>query len=478
MEQMKSMPLVKIGVIGVGGAGGNAINRIVDERDRLTREGGESVFSEVTLIAANTDAQDLGASGAARRVQLGVNKTKGRGAGSCPDVGRESAEENRVDIANTVDGIELLFITAGMGGGTGTGASPVIAEVARSEGALVVGVVTTPFRFEGKHKMKVAQAGLDRLREQVDALVVIPNEKLLATGGERLGVIESFRRSDEVLISAVRSVSTIIAKKSLINIDFADLCHTMRGMGTAMIGIGSAAGENAAVNAIKEALGNPLMSDVSIKGARRALLHIGGMQIALCELDEAAKYLEGQLHEEANLIWGAAIDETADKIQVLVIAEASPAPASAATRPAETALRSVTKNSQVSLLDMAGAPAAAPQEAKAPPAPPAPVEPAPLAIPAAAVARQALPEVKGVFREKERPVRVDYSEKILVHLPDETPVDPNNKEIPAYMRPRLTSRQKSGEPPAPRPPAPPRRQDERQTVLQTFTGAAANKTEE
>ncbi|HSA33032.1 MAG TPA: cell division protein FtsZ [bacterium] len=475
MEQTKSMPLVRIGVIGVGGAGGNAINRIVDERDRLAREGGESVFSEVTLIAANTDAQDLGASGAARRVQLGVNKTKGRGAGSCPEVGRESAEENRVDIANTVDGIELLFITAGMGGGTGTGASPIIAEVARSEGALVVGVVTTPFRFEGKHKMKVAQEGLDRLREQVDALVVIPNEKLLATGGERLGVIDSFRRSDEVLISAVRSVSTIIAKKSLINIDFADLCHTMRGMGTAMIGIGSAAGENAAVNAIKEALGNPLMSDVSIKGARRALLHIGGMQIALCELDEAAKYLEGQLHDEANLIWGAAIDETADKIQVLVIAEATPAPATAAARPADTALRNVTKNSQVSLLDMANAPAAAPQEAKAPPAP---VEPPPLAIPAAAVARQSVPEVKGVFREKERPVRVDYSEKILVHLPDETPIDPNNKEIPAYMRPRLTGRQKNGEPPAPRPPAPPRRQDERQTVLQTFTGAAATKNEE
>ncbi|HNT27444.1 MAG TPA: cell division protein FtsZ [bacterium] len=472
MEQTKSMPLVRIGVVGVGGAGGNAINRIVDERDRLAREGGESVFSEVTLIAANTDAQDLGASGAARRVQLGVNKTKGRGAGSCPEVGRESAEENRVDIANTVDGIELLFITAGMGGGTGTGASPIIAEVARAEGALVVGVVTTPFRFEGKHKMKVAQAGLDRLREQVDALVVIPNEKLLTTDGERLGVIESFRRSDEVLISAVRSVSTIIAKKSLINIDFADLCHTMRGMGTAMIGIGSATGENAAVNAIKEALGNPLMSDVSIKGARRALLHIGGMQIALCELDEAAKYLEGQLHEEANLIWGAAIDETADKIQVLVIAEASPATAPAVVRPADAALRNVPKNAQVSLLDMANAPAAAPQEAKAPPAP---VEPPPLAIPSAAVARQALPEVKGVFREKERPVRLDYSEKILVHLPDETPPDPNNKEIPAYLRPRLTSRQKNGEPPAPRPPAPPRRQDERQTVLQTFTGAANNK---
>ncbi len=481
MNPRTGNPLVRIGVMGVGGAGGNAVNRMIEERDRMNESGAVSIFNDIVILAANTDTQDLEKSKAEGKVQLGANRTCGWGAGAKPEVGREAAEESRVEIANNIDGLDMLFITAGMGGGTGTGASPVIAEVAKQASILTVGVVTTPFKFETPKKMKIALAGLEELRAQVDTLVIIPNEKLVAIAEERASYIDMFRRSDEVLINAVRSLAVLIANKSTINVDFADVRTTMVGMGTAMIGIGAAAGENAALNAVKEALNNPLLSDVSIKGAKRALLHLGGMNMPMKELEAAGRYISEQLHEDADFIWGISVDETAEKVYALVVAEASQTvkpPQCHQTIATTIAVpRAATKNSQqVSLFEQAPAKTETVQSAH--------TEPAPVPVAAPAMQEKA-PATKGVLRDKMQ--KVDYNEKFLFNLPDDMPADPNDPNVPAVIRQQMkqqkdaeTAAQTAPEPvvaetaPAEKVEQPAKRVDERQTTLLTVNAAVKN----
>lgn len=312
---------VKISVIGVGGAGCNAVNTMVDDRNREGEEKG-SIFSEVQIIAANTDAQDLDSSSAEKKIQLGPELTKGNGAGSKPDVGRESAEESQVDVAQILEGTEMLFVTAGMGGGTGTGAAPVIASVARKNKILTVGVVTLPFHFEGRKKMKIAMAGIEELQENLDTLVVIPNEKLLENATEDLGTAQAFELSNEVLLDAVKNIALLISKNGLVNVDFEDVRTTMTEMGVAMIGFGTATGENAALMAVQSALGNSLLSDLSIDGAERALLYLDGMTPTLKELAAATSYVEEKLSEDADFIWGVSDGDNSDKVHALVVASA------------------------------------------------------------------------------------------------------------------------------------------------------------
>lgn len=316
---------INIGVIGVGGGGCNAVNKMIKERrDHSNPESIEkSVFNDVKLIVANTDSMDLQNSSADEKIQLGANLTSGWGAGADPEKGRDSAEESKVDIASAVENFDMIFITAGMGGGTGTGASPVVASVASEAGILTVGVVTMPFKFEGSRKMRIADEYLEKLEKEVDALVVIPNEKLVDIAEPTDDARKMFEKPNEVLIDAVENIAGLICDDSFINVDFADVNAIMRKMGKAMIGIGSASGENAAINAVKEALNNPLLSDISIKGSTRMLLHFGGMNINLKELTDAAEFVNKQTNDDANFIWGASVNENSDKCRAIIVAEAS-----------------------------------------------------------------------------------------------------------------------------------------------------------
>ncbi|MCK5807891.1 cell division protein FtsZ [bacterium] len=312
---------VSISVIGVGGAGGNAVNMMVKDRGDENDES-YSVFSDVKILAANTDAQDLEGSLAEQKIQLGPNLTEGKGAGGKPDVGRESAEESQVDIAQALEGTEMLFVTAGMGGGTGTGAAAIIASVARKNNILTVGVVTEPFKFEGRKKMKLAKAGIAELRENIDTLVVIPNEKLLEFASDDLGMREAFDLSNEVLLNAVKNIAQLISQNGYVNVDFADVRTTMTDMGVAMIGYGSATGENATLTAVQDALSNPLLSDLVIDGAEKALLYIGGMLPPMKQMAAAATYLEEKLHDDADFLWGTSSGDDSDKVYALVVASA------------------------------------------------------------------------------------------------------------------------------------------------------------
>ncbi len=316
---------INIGVVGVGGGGCNAVNKMVKERrEHNDPENIEkSIFNDVKLIVANTDSMDLQNSDADEKIQLGANLTSGWGAGADPEKGKDSAEESKVDIASAIEDFDMLFITAGMGGGTGTGASPVIASVASEADILTVGVVTMPFKFEGSRKMRIADEYLEKLEKEVDALVVIPNEKLVDIAEPTDDARKMFEKPNEVLIDAVENIAGLICDDSFINVDFADVNAIMRKMGKAMIGIGSASGENAAINAVKEALNNPLLSDISIKGSTRMLLHFGGMNPNLKELTEAAEFVNKQTNDEANFIWGASVNETSDKCRAIIVAEAS-----------------------------------------------------------------------------------------------------------------------------------------------------------
>ncbi len=323
-------PLVKIGVLGVGGAGCNAVNMMIEERNLMSEPSSaginHSIFNDITIIAANTDSQDLQNSLAETKIQLGANCATGWGAGAKPEVGRQAAEESKVEIAQALEGLDMVFITGGMGGGTGTGAAPIIAQIAKQSGILTIGVVTMPFNFEGKQKMKIADEGVLNLKAAVDTLVIIPNQKLVEIANNSdagTGIKEMFQRSNVVLLDAVRNISEMISVKSYINVDFADVKSVMTDLGIAMIGFGSATGENAAINAVREALNNPLLSDISIRGATRSLLHLGGMNIPLMELNEASEYVSSQIHEDAIFIWGASADESSDRVFALIVAEAA-----------------------------------------------------------------------------------------------------------------------------------------------------------
>ncbi len=309
VEQVQLSARIK--AIGVGGGGGNAINTMIG-----------ADLSGVDFITANTDCQALEASGAAVKIQLGEKITKGLGAGANPEIGRQAALEDRERIRNYLDGSDMVFITAGMGGGTGTGGAPVIASVARELGALTVGVVTKPFIFEGKKRMVQAEEGLCELKENVDTLIVIPNQRLLSIAGKATTLLETFKIADGVLLQAVRGISDLIVTPGLINLDFADVRAVMLEMGLALMGTASASGENRAVEAAQKAISSPLLEDVSIQGAKGVLINItGGPDLALHEVNEAASMIQAEAHDDANIIFGAVIDERLkDEIRITVIA--------------------------------------------------------------------------------------------------------------------------------------------------------------
>jgi cell division protein FtsZ len=300
-----------ITVVGVGGAGGNAVNNMI----AANLEG-------VNFVVANTDAQALDNSLTNRTIQLGASITKGLGAGAKPEIGRASAEEARDEIAAHIEGSNMVFITAGMGGGTGTGAAAVVARIAKEQGVLTVGVVTKPFQFEGSHRMKLAEAGLKELQDYVDTLIVIPNQNLFRIANERTTFSDAFKMADEVLHSGVRGVTDLMVRPGLINLDFADIRTVMQEMGKAMMGTGEASGDRRAVEAAEAAISNPLLDDVSLKGARALLINItGGSDMTLFEVDEAANRVREEVDADANIIFGSTFaDDMQGKMRVSVVA--------------------------------------------------------------------------------------------------------------------------------------------------------------
>ena len=301
----------RITVFGVGGAGGNAVNNMI-----------QSGLEGVQFVVANTDAQALAMSSAERRIQMGAHITEGLGAGSKPDVGSAAAEEAIADIKAQLSGSHMAFITAGMGGGTGTGAAPVIAKASSDEGILTVGVVTKPFQFEGKHRMETAIAGLAELEKYVDTLIVIPNQNLFRIATEKTTFADAFAMADEVLHSGVACITDLMVKEGLINLDFADVKAVMAGMGKAMMGNGEAPGDQRANEAAESAISNPLLDDVSMRGATGLLISItGGNDLTLYEVDEAASRIREEVDTSANIILGATFDKSLDgKIRVSVVA--------------------------------------------------------------------------------------------------------------------------------------------------------------
>ncbi|MFP6745340.1 MAG: cell division protein FtsZ, partial [Alphaproteobacteria bacterium] len=319
----------RITVVGVGGAGGNAVNNMIT-----------SHLEGVEFVVANTDAQALAQSLSERRIQLGVSITQGLGAGSQPDVGRAAAEEAIDEILENLDGSNMVFITAGMGGGTGTGGAPVVARAAREQGVLTVGVVTKPFQFEGVHRMRLAEEGLAELQQYVDTLIIIPNQNLFRVANEKTTFADAFKMADNVLYSGVRGVTDLMVMPGLINLDFADVRSVMAEMGKAMMGTGEADGENRAVIAAEAAISNPLLDDISMEGARGVLINItGGYDMTLFEVDEAANRIRDEVDPEANIIFGSTFDEALDGcMRVSVVStgieangEAHPRPAVAVT---------------------------------------------------------------------------------------------------------------------------------------------------
>ena len=300
-----------IKVIGVGGAGGNAINRMIT-----------SNLKGVEFIAVNTDKQALDINQANMKVQIGINLTKGLGAGANPEVGRRAIEEDRDKIADILEGADMVFVTAGMGGGTGTGASPVIAQIARDIGALTVGVITKPFLFEGATRQKIAVKGVKDLKDVVDTLIVVPNQKLLSIAERNMPFTEAFRMADDVLFQATKGISDIINVPGIVNVDFMDVRTVMSEMGDAIMGTGSARGENRGRQAAEQAIKSPLLENVSINGARGVLLNItGGSNLGLYDIDQAAMLIYEEAGEAANIIFGAVVDEKmTDEVRVTVIA--------------------------------------------------------------------------------------------------------------------------------------------------------------
>lgn len=301
----------KIKVFGVGGGGGNAVNTMID-----------AGLSGAEFIVANTDAQALKVSGASVKMQLGEKITKGLGAGANPEVGKQSAMEDRERIREILEGSDMVFITAGLGGGTGTGAAPIVAQVAKEIGALTVAVVTKPFNFEGSKRMKQAEAGLEELKQYVDTVITIPNQRILAVAGKSTTMVDAFKKVDEVLLQAVKGISDLINIHGFINVDFADVRTIMSEMGMALMGTGVATGENKALEAAEKAISSPLLEDISIEGAMGLLINVaGGPEMTIFDVNEAAERIRAEAHPDANIIFGAVIDETlSDKMVLTVIA--------------------------------------------------------------------------------------------------------------------------------------------------------------
>ncbi len=301
----------RIVVIGVGGAGGNAVDNMI-----------EANLQGVEFYVANTDAQAMLRSKTENRIQLGLETTSGLGAGARPEVGEASAEESMPEIMEALKDAHMVFVAAGMGGGTGTGAAPVIAKAAHDQGILTIGVVTKPFGFEGAHRMTTAEGGLKNIRAAVDTLIVVPNQNLFRIANERTTFAEAFRMADDVLYSGVRGITDLMIMPGLINLDFADVRTIMKGMGTAMMGMGEGEGEGRALEAARSAIDNPLLDDVSMKGANGVLINItGGYDMTLFELDEAANEIRREVDEDANIILGSTFDPDLEgRIRVSVVA--------------------------------------------------------------------------------------------------------------------------------------------------------------
>ena len=381
----------RISVIGVGGAGGNAVNNMIS-----------SQLEGVEFVVANTDAQALAQTLAEKPIQLGPGITHGLGAGSRPDIGRAAAEEAMEDLMESIGSAHMVFITAGMGGGTGTGAAPVIARIAREHGILTVGVVTKPFQFEGINRMRIAEAGIEEMQQYVDTLIVIPNQNLFRIANEKTTFADAFTMADEVLHSGVRGVTDLMVVPGLINLDFADIRAVMSEMGKAMMGTGEGEGEDRARLAAEAAISNPLLDDVSMKGARGVLINItGGPDMTLFEVDEAANRIGEEVDPDANIIFGSTMDSSIEgKMRVSVVATGIDAIAETQPRPvlkvysapqklirtpaAEEVAEDAPAMPATATDDAAAAPVAAEPVAQ-PIAPPAPMtaEPAPVQAPAA-----------------------------------------------------------------------------------------------
>ncbi|MCZ8042180.1 MAG: cell division protein FtsZ [Beijerinckiaceae bacterium] len=357
----------RITVFGVGGAGGNAVNNMI-----------EAGLDGVDFVVANTDAQALALSRASRIIQMGLQVTEGLGAGSQPEVGRAAAEEVIDEIRDHLAGAHMVFITAGMGGGTGTGAAPAIARVARDMGILTVGVVTKPFQFEGHRRMRMAEAGISELNEAVDTLIVIPNQNLFRVANETTGFADAFGMADQVLYSGVACITDLMVRPGLINLDFADVRAVMRGMGKAMMGTGEAQGDKRALNAAQAAINNPLLDDVSMKGARGLLISItGGRDMKLYEVDEAATRIREEVDSEANIIVGATFDEALEGIvRVSVVATGIDKPVTTQAEMDETEARiaQVAERLKAEARLRTATPARQAAPAPAPVAPEAPLE--------------------------------------------------------------------------------------------------------
>ncbi len=320
----------RITVFGVGGAGGNAVNNMI-----------AAGLQGVEFVVANTDAQALTSSRAPRKIQMGVQVTEGLGAGSQPEVGKAAAEEVIDEIRDHLNGAHMVFVTAGMGGGTGTGAAPVVAKVARDMGILTVGVVTKPFQFEGDRRMRYAESGIVELQKNVDTLLIIPNQNLFRVANEKTTFADAFAMADRVLYSGVACVTDLMVKEGLINLDFADVRAVMREMGKAMMGTGEASGEKRAITAAEAAIANPLIDDNTMKGAKGLLISItGGKDLTLYEVDEAATRIREEVDKDANIIVGATFDDSLEGIiRVAVVATGVDRPVAAAKPPVETAKR-------------------------------------------------------------------------------------------------------------------------------------------
>ena len=311
MDEVTGNNNAVIKVFGIGGGGLNAVNNMI-----------RSGLTGVEFFAANTDSQALASSLPKNKIRLGDDITKGLGAGADPEVGRAAARESVEAIRQALDGADMVFITAGMGGGTGTYGAAVVAEVAKSLGCLTVGVVTKPFLFEGKRRMRNADRGIEELRKHADTLITIPNQRLLSIAGRNTSLLDTFRKADDVLYQAVKGISDLIICEGLVNVDFADVRAVMSEMGMAMMGTGEASGDNRAVEAAEKAISSPLLEDISIHGARGVLINVtASPDVTLQEVNEAAELIHSEAHEDANIIWGMVIDpDTQDKVRVTVIA--------------------------------------------------------------------------------------------------------------------------------------------------------------
>ncbi|MGX5657985.1 cell division protein FtsZ [Geodermatophilus nigrescens] len=405
--------LAVIKVVGIGGGGVNAVNRMI-----------EVGLKGVEFIAINTDAQALLMSDADVKLDVGRELTRGLGAGAQPDVGRQAAEDHREEIEEVLKGADMVFVTAGEGGGTGTGGAPVVASIARKLGALTIGVVTRPFSFEGKRRAVQAESGIEELRNECDTLIVIPNDRLLQLGDRNVSVMDAFRTADQVLLSGVQGITDLITTPGLINLDFADVKSVMSGAGSALMGIGSARGDNRALLAAEQAIASPLL-EASMEGAHGVLLSIsGGSDLGLFEINEAASLVSDAAHADANIIFGAVIDDAlGDEVRVTVIAagfdggrpsarkDAAATPA-LPTPPATGPSRLPTP--PVAPAPSAGLPRATGERLVGTP-PPAPAAPAPAPVRSAGITVPPLPPVQngGPAAQGRRPLgNEDFEEEL------------------------------------------------------------------